>query len=481
MMSNKSGSGSLLGREATGGEIAGKGFDFQASMLLCDLPHWLAQSGFSEVIREALGDTEVKFFVPGKGDCYEFFEYKDHRLTPSEFWPEIDRFFEMETVHPKVYRRYKIVCPDVNDDLKPLCNELDRLRRALPFYNGVTSVQDNSFQEFAERVKCHRSENEFVRFVFEKVDIIFKAPIESDAAIGMFQQRLVSAIPECQELNNAQIERVRVSLKGLVASRVAIPINRSDIVTDFQNVLPGFDLPTLNCIRLFTANTPQQTWDCRPELVYKWQQFSGQDMRLFPDKEIWEAGMEELLQTRDWIVSSKAPRLIRLEGMRRLSVSVALGFAFSATAGFVVEVENRGNFFRTDEHSGADTPPYNWQSKEDVKRADEIAVAISVKRGIETDVRAYLAGSSSVPLALLMHGTEAMVSAEQMNLAVEQVKERISSIIVKSGACVVHLFIAVPGPWALFLGHRLNAICTVQCYEHTGGSNYVPSFRIDCV
>jgi len=49
--------GSLFAREATGGEIAGGGFRFQDDMALARVPAWIVQSGFSQVIREGLGDT----------------------------------------------------------------------------------------------------------------------------------------------------------------------------------------------------------------------------------------------------------------------------------------------------------------------------------------------------------------------------------------------------------------------------------------
>ena len=55
MSEKKSKAGSLLEKEATGGEIAEHGFSFQEGMLLARLPAWLAQSGFSQAIREALG------------------------------------------------------------------------------------------------------------------------------------------------------------------------------------------------------------------------------------------------------------------------------------------------------------------------------------------------------------------------------------------------------------------------------------------
>ena len=480
MSKEKTKPGSLLGKEATGGEVADHGFKYQDGMLLARLPVWLAQSGFSQFIRESLGDSEARFFVPGKGDHREFNEYKDHRLTPCEFWPEIDRFRELEEAHPGVYRAYRLVCPDVNDNLRALCRALGRLRRTLPFYDGVSSIASQSFDEFAAKVTTGSGRDRaYAEFVFKKVEVDFEAPRQLELALAAFQAQLERELPECSDLNGGQVRAARNALGTLIASKVAEPISRSEVMDALRTAVPGFEFPTLGRTRLYTASEPESAWEDRPALVLEWQRFSGQGTRSFPDAVAWNEGLVELTQARGWVLSSGAPRTIRLQGTRRLSASVALGTVFSATSGFAIEIENRGGLLRTDQHPGPDTPRYEWQAEEaNGEMADEVAVVLSVKRQVAADVRSFL--GSSCPIALVLHSSDAMVSAEQMNLAVESVKERLSLAISRAGASVVHLFLAVPGPFALFLGHRLNATCTIQCYEHTGGATYVPTFRIAC-
>ncbi len=473
--------GSLLARQATGGEIAEGGARFQDGMALARLPVWLAQSGFSQLIREALGDSEARFFVPGKGDYREFNEYKNHRLTPGEFWPEIDRFLELESAHPSAYRAYRLVCTDVNDELRAVCRALDRVRGALPFYDGVSSIEHGSFEELAGKVMADGERDPaYAEFFFNKVSVDFEAPRQPELALARFQAELERGLPECAALSAAQVRTAGAALGALILSRVAEPVGRAELVAALRDAVPGFGFPTLDRTRLFTASEPESPWKKkRPALVLEWGRFSGRGTRTFPGAAEWRGGLEELTQTRDWILSSGAPRTIYLQGTRRLSASVALGSTFSAIGGFVIEVENRGDLLRTDQHAESGTPAYDWHAEEgEGKRADEITVVLSVKRAIADDVRSFLAGSRSIELTL--HSSDAMLSADQMNLAVERAKERISSIISKTGASVVHLFLAVPGPFALFLGHRLNATCTIQCYEHAGGVRYVPTFRIPC-
>jgi hypothetical protein len=97
---------SLIDPEAKGGDVAESGFKFQDNQIIAQVPIWLSQDGFIEMIREAMGDTEANFFVPGEGKIYEFIEYKNKKMIPSEFWPEIQRFFEMDQGAHGAYRKF---------------------------------------------------------------------------------------------------------------------------------------------------------------------------------------------------------------------------------------------------------------------------------------------------------------------------------------------------------------------------------------
>lgn len=472
--------GSLLVKKATGGEIAEHGFSFQSGMLLVRIPMWLAQSGFSQFIREALGDTEARFFVPGVGDCREFNEYKDHRLTPGVFWPEVDTFLEMETAHPGVFRKFRLVCAGVNEELRAICRALDRARRALPFYDGVSTVEENTFEELVNQISSSSGKDRaYAEFVFKKVDVDFQAPPSIDAGFvaSRFHAELERALPECAELVGSQVRSVSNALKALIASKIAEPIDRAELVAAFRSAVPGFEFRTLDRIRLHTASESEPTWEDDLPLVLEWGRFSGRGSRSFPDSGSWNEGLDELIRVRDWIRASRAPRSVLLQGMRRLSASVAIGSVLSATGGFVIEVENRGELMRTNQHAGPDTSNYAWQAREGAgERAEEIAVVVSVKRLIGSDVETFLGGLQEIELWL--HSDEVMTSAEQMNLAVGKVKELVGSVVSRTGATVIHLFLAVPGPFALFLGHRLNATCSIQCYEFIGPAQYVPTFRL---
>jgi hypothetical protein len=80
--------------------------------------------------------------------------------------------------------------------------------------------------------------------------------------------------------------------------------------------------------------------------------------------------------------------------------------------------------------------------------------------------------------SLHLKGQDPIVSPEQANLAVRDIKERLSNALHRTGAQQIDLFFAGPAFLALFLGHRLNATAPTQCYEHIETGHYVPTCRL---
>lgn len=142
---------SLLEPQSRGGDIAEGGFSFQEQVMLARIPAWLAQDGFTAMIREGIGDVEAKFFVPGRGFAIEFLEVKDHTLQPSKFLNEIQRFREVDAGSPNTYQQFILVAAGVSRDLEPLVNGLRRVRNPQDFYEENSTVKENSFKEYTDR------------------------------------------------------------------------------------------------------------------------------------------------------------------------------------------------------------------------------------------------------------------------------------------------------------------------------------------
>jgi hypothetical protein len=111
---------------------------------------------------------------------------------------------------------------------------------------------------------------------------------------------------------------------------------------------------------------------------------------------------------------------------------------------------------------------------------EDLVVSIGISRDVSAEVELALpALTLAAASALPMSGNAPIVSANQANLAVAQLKQHITDAIRLSQAKTVHLFIAGPAFLALLLGHRLNATAPVQCYEWVGTAAYVPTCRVN--
>ena len=79
---------------------------------------------------------------------------------------------------------------------------------------------------------------------------------------------------------------------------------------------------------------------------------------------------------------------------------------------------------------------------------------------------------------LYLYSDMVLESDAQTNRAVQKAKSMIQEFVSKSQAKKIHLFFAGPAQFALFLGHRLNTIGKIQCYEWTSPNAYVPTVLI---
>ncbi len=466
---------SLLDAEARGGDTAEGGFTFQEHMLVARIPAWLRDEGFSEMVREALGDAEAKFFVPGVGEIREFVEYKDHRVTPAEFWKEVVRFQELDAGAPGAYEKFVLSCPGVSEGLRPIAEAIRRVRDPDSFYHGVEEVRSTSFDALVQTVERAGHSREDVEFLFTKVYVESDAPDAEHLASAVFAASLKKHFPETSRLSGDDVEAAFKKLRSLVKSRKNQPISRAELEDALWSRAPEAIRADRRPVRLVTAAEPMQRGS-GPELVFDWQEFFGKGDRTYPLPEAWKRMGEELRTTRDWITAAGRPRRISLGGSRRLSGSLCIGSIFSAVSGFAIEMDYRGGVWKTDKYGG---PAYPWNIERfEAGPGAEIAVAIGILKDIRGDVIQFLEKERrGVELRLVLSGSEALTGPAAANAAASAAKEAVARALSASGARVLHLFVAVPAPFALYLGHRLNAVGEVQCHEWAGKGSYVPTCR----
>ena len=467
---------SLLDAEARGGDTAEGGFAFQQNMLIARVPSWLRREGFSQMVREAMGDAEGKFFVPSVGEVREFVEYKNHQVTPQEFWYEISHFRRLNKGAASTFVRFVLVCAGVSRGVLPVVEALRRVRDPTSFYKGSGEIGESSFAQFVKTVETAGHTKEEAEFLFSKVHIEDDAPAAEVLAREIFGVSLREHFPETNHLSSSDIDTIFARLRSLLGARKNKPISRTELETALWDHVPNEFRADRRPVRIVTA-TESVDYTGAQELIFDWKEFFGRDERSYPSPKKWHRMRAELKATRDWIIETGRPRRVSLGGSRRLSSSVCIGSVFSAVSGFSIEMDYRGHVWKTGEYGESS---YSWESEwVGSGPAHEAVVAIGVLRNIRTDVDRFLEkdGHADAP-RLVLYGGEPLTGPAMASAAARAAKDAIAREMSTINARTLHLFVAVPAPLALFLGHRLNAVGEVQCYEWVGSGLYVPTCRL---
>jgi hypothetical protein len=466
---------SFLDRESSGGAIAREGFRFQDEIALSYIPEWLGHEGFTEMISEVMGDVEAKFFVPGIGFIREFIEVKDHSVTPSEFWREIGRFHELHAEAPGSYRWFTLVSCGLSDSLHPLRNSLRRLRGAYGFYDKGSAILEHSYADFEKWVLRHDGRTtQDARFLFEMV-LLNDEVSRGFAGEANFMGSMTENLPEFNQVSAMQLRGAVSGLRTLLNGKDQRRVSRTEIEACFAEA-GGFEGLRDRPVCLEVSAKPRS--NLGKHIEFDWPNFFGGEERKFPPPEEWVRMIEDLSQTKEWIVEYRKKKHICLSGEQRLPVFMAIGSVFAAVAGFVLEYRNRDGVWKTNAYPGPKT--YSW--KLDFTggiSSEDIAVSIGVMKNIKEQVCADLdrRGLGGIP-RLHLFNEAPLVSAEQTNAAVEAGKREIGGAVARTGAKTMHLYVAGPAHLALFLGHRLKAICDVQTYVWAGPSGYSPACRL---
>jgi hypothetical protein len=469
---------SLLERQSRGGDIAEGGLSFQSEVVLSMIPRWVSMEGFNSMTRENMADTEAKFFVPGRGYKKEFIEVKDHQVPPAEFWDEVERFKQMESGCPGEYQWFTFVSAGLSQSLHPLVNSLRRMRDPYDFYEE-SAIMDNSYAEYVQLVKGLGKSEEDADFLFRKVLINGDLSTARDHGAALFQQSLLTHLLHYRDIPGSVLRDIYADVSSFVRNRRIQPISRNELEAALRNRIPERSLPPVQPVRIHTAMSDLETDADRTALRFEWSQFFAGETREYPPPEVWnEQMLGELRATKEWILANRATRRILLSGNRRLSTSLAIGSVFSAVAGFSIEMQYRDQLYVTDAHAGHDTPVYSILSlaPKELSEGERLVVSVGIMRDVVPEVESDLErhGLANMP-RLHLKGEAAVLSPQQANLIVRQIKDLISVALSQTGARQIDLFIAAPAFLALFLGHRLNATAPVQCYERLSPSRYVPS------
>lgn len=459
---------SLLAPESTGGDTARDGFGYQDAYVLQNLPLFLSQPAFSHVVSEATGDVEVCYFGGGGLMVRTFIEAKGGAaLSWGDFWKEIEQFKRVFETSPSEFRRFVLVCRDFNSRTSPLVEMVGRLRGVGLSYDAISPMLTGAHEEVIAWGIEKGLSAEMMTFILGHVAFETYA---DESAQSAFQGELTKHLPSL-DLRSSDIAAFRLMCLEMVSRSSRQPVHRAEIEAALSKVL-GSDASLW-----VETPTPLHLDSNVPPFAL------GIDASAFngPGRENLSAGNWRMAQVQledvgKFIRQSRQRSAVALSAKQRMSFACMLGFVFSATRGFILDIEHNGRRMRTDDHSRGVEQFFSVQSVEGVGAEGVATIAFPTE--VAADVVLATAGVLASAPALNLISARAVDETAMMNKAVAEAKSALVTFRSRHRLDVIHLFIKAPSHFAMILGHRLNGVCRFQLYDWVNG-RYVPTALLD--
>ncbi|MHA3104475.1 dsDNA nuclease domain-containing protein [Acinetobacter sp. ANC 3791] len=462
-------SASLLEKQSTGGAIARVGFEYQDAFVLKNLPLWLSESAFSHIVSESIGDVEVCYFSSEKELQRVMYEAKNHSLTSTDFWKEIKRFKEAFEIPSSEYTRFGLVCPLYTSTLHPFLAQIERIRGVGSSYSVDSVILQKSRQDIIQWCTDKGFETSLAEFALDHVDFLsFNAEDSDSIFIGEIEEKLSNI-----QLTTRKAKELRDQFKNLISHSSFGPIYRKDFEGFICQAL-GEEKDQWLCspikINLSTSTSRYQ------DLNLNIRDFNGPD-RAQRTPSDWNNLIKKAVSIGDFIHSSSDRRTLLIDGKQRMSTACMLGYVFSATRNFLLEIEHNGLAYRTDDHKQKEGEFFTKIDSVELQGETEAIVTIGFPTAIGKDIDATINEVKNLS-KLNLESSHTIDNMETLNLAVREAKSALVSFKSENKLSKLHLFIKAPSVFAMVLGHRLNGICDIQLYDWVDGQ-YIPTAELN--
>lgn len=461
-------SASLLEKQSTGGAIARVGFEYQDAFVLKNLPLWLSESAFSHIVSESIGDVEVCYFSPEKNLLRVMYEAKNHSLTPIKFWEEIERFKQAFDIPSSEYIRFSLVCSSYSTTLHPFLAQIERIRGVGSSYSTESVILLKSRQDIINWCVEKEFDSSLAEFALDHVDFLsFNAEDSDSIFIGEIEEKLSNI-----ELTTRKAKQLRDQFKNLICRSSFGPIYRKDFESFICHALEEDRIQWLSDpIKINLSAPSNQCQDLNLDL----RDFNGPD-RAQKSSSDWSNLIKKAVSIGDFIHSSGDRRTLLIDGKQRMSTACMLGYVFSATRNFLLEIEHNGLAYRTDYHKQKEEQFFNKIDSVELQGETEAIVTIGFPTAIGKDIDSMINEVKNLP-RLNLESSHAIDSMETLNLAVREAKSALVSFKSENKLSKLHLFIKSPSVFAMVFGHRLNGVCDIQLYDWVGGQ-YIPTILL---
>jgi len=181
-----------------------------------------------------------------------------------------------------------------------------------------------------------------------------------------------------------------------------------------------------------------------------------------------------LRDVKDLLSGLRVSRRIHVVIQARLAAAVAFGYIFRCSTGFTIDVESRGIVYST---SGAPVEQETLVMRRIELSGDPRAavVAVSISRDVSAIARAWIQNQSDSVGALIDLAPaggpyrEAVSSPGDARSMASQIGAALARLNSEDRVSDIHLFLSVPAPLAVLIGHQLNACGRIHLYQREGG------------
>jgi hypothetical protein len=228
------------------------------------------------------------------------------------------------------------------------------------------------------------------------------------------------------------------------------------------------------CVTVYLNTIAEKLFDLEPDFVLDWRKYfegrADQKGHQLKNPANWNKKLlPELRNVAEDVRRTTTCQLIRARGLARLSAWFAFGYTFSEVAGYVIEVQQQDEHWRSDAPpaddfrvavSGSGDPNGNEVSA----HSTTVACGISVTGMLDDDVRKHVQESKDVRALLLLRperelGRGCLRSAADAVALARRSKDAMRGFVKHWGATKLRLYYFGPLSGACFIGNQLNAVC----------------------
>jgi len=264
------------------------------------------------------------------------------------------------------------------------------------------------------------------------------------------------------------------------------PLGRSEIESLLDARIALVERPAHEAASVIHLhNWSVELFDGPADCSLDWSQHFERSTRKVPPQRVWQGELlPELDATERELARSGMPRLLRLRASACLSSGLAFGRCFAEVAGYVVELQQKGQVWRSDAQPEDGYEVHATVQDGNDRACEDMLVAIGITTDLWRDVARYVEEIGlCYRTAVRIYprtgtGEFALASAAQAVAFAAQAKQTIrnarDSYDVRGAN---HLFLNGPIGFAVFLGQKLRSAGEFQCYEYRN-TGYSPSCRL---